>query len=79
MIKQRVVIAKLKTDDGLFEVAGPIGTELWINANSFEVKDYIKQGTGMKFKLLVVRVEDGALLPAEVFEYKSDFKILWTE
>lgn len=79
MIKQKVILRKLKTDDGYFNFEGQskIGMEFWIEANTFRVSHYRRIGSLEMFKALVVRAvdENQILVPAECLEFTTDFEI----
>lgn len=76
MIKQRALVAKLKTNDEFFQIAGPIGTEVWLEANTFAVREFTRKETpSLNFQVLVVKVVGGFLIPAELLDYTSDFEV----
>ncbi len=76
MIQQKVLLAKLRTDDGNWDVSDKpdlyIGMAFWIQCNTYEVKPF-KLGEG---KLLCVKTEAGFFVPVDVLKYTSDFRII---
>ena len=80
MIKQRVKLAKLKTDDGKFDFSQknvPVGTTFWIDARSIGLMPYKRIDTGEFFQALVVETaEEGIHIPVELLEFSSDFEVI---
>jgi len=75
-IKQRVKITRLQTEDGLVEIGGPIGAELWIECNTFAVRTFARKLDPTKtFQELMVKTETEEYIPAEILEYTNDFTV----
>jgi len=80
MIKQRVKLAKLKTDDGKFDFSQkgvPVGTVFWVDARSIRLMPYKSLDTGEFFETVVVETaEERIHIPVELLEFSSDFEVI---
>jgi hypothetical protein len=84
LIQQKVKVARLRTEDGRwnFEQAQAArGVELWINCNTFHMRQAKSKETGEVFSTLMVGIvpnndAPGVMyLPAEILDYTNDFQV----
>lgn len=79
MIQQRVSLVLLKTEDNRFNYehvqAVQKGQSFWIKCNTFKVVENKVKSTGEIFNALMVETEAGTMLPVEILEYYSDFRV----
>jgi len=80
MIKQRVKLIKLKTDNGRFDFTNkgvPIGTEFYVDILSISVMNYRNKETNEIFRSLSVKTADeGIFVPVEVLEFSNEFEVV---
>jgi hypothetical protein len=82
-IQQQAEIKRLVSDDGHFDYTDQLRSILntgeafiWIECNTFAVKENIIKGTNERFKALMVKTEQGVFFPAELLEYVSEFRVV---
>lgn len=75
MILQKVKLAKLVTNNGMFHMVEGIqvGKEYWLQPASTRVAIFKSLKTGKFHKAIIMDDEEGKYMPVELFEFTNEF------
>jgi len=77
MIKQKVKLAKLISDDGNFNFSSAkVGMEVWVEPRTVKLGHYVRKGTRLEFDQLIVKIaEVDQWVPVSMLEWTNEFEI----